>query len=60
MAQHEYQAVSRLGSAKRILRKIEEQEREGWELVSVQPIPLFILGGGGWVGQTALMRRPAS
>jgi len=58
MAQHEYTTFSCLGSSKRLLRKIERHEKEGWELVSIQPIPCFILGGGGWLGQAAFMRRP--
>ena len=60
MAQHKYQAFCRLFSVNRLLRKIEEQEREGWELVCIQPVPCFIFGAGGWLGQTAFMRKPVA
>jgi hypothetical protein len=46
-----------LFGTKRSLRKIEEKERLGWELVSIEPIPFFLFGSGGWIGRTVIMRR---
>ena len=44
-------------SLKKVLRKIEEHEAKGWEFVLMQPRLGIILGGGGWFGQTVVMRR---
>ena len=45
-------------SEEKVLRLISEYEQDGWELVSIYPRYLLLLGSGGGMGLVAIIRRP--
>lgn len=57
MIQYEYDKITSIFSEKRVLRKIEQREKEGWELYFLKQNKLFIFGSGGTIGLTAVMRK---
>ena len=57
MNQYQYEQFSDLFSPNSVLRKIEQREKEGWELYLLEPIRIFLFGTGGTGGLTAVMRK---
>ena len=55
---HEYKAVDVWFSTNKTMCRLEKEEREGWRLVTIQPLAFFIFGCGGFLGDTLILRRP--
>ncbi len=54
----EYKYIGNAFSPRKVLKQIEEHERAGWSLYSLDPALFFIFGSGGTSGMQAVMRRP--
>jgi hypothetical protein len=57
MKQYQYEEITSVLSSKKVLMKIEELEKEGWELYLLKQNQFLILGSGGTGGLTAIMRK---
>jgi hypothetical protein len=54
----QYKYIGNAFSPREVLKKVEEHERDGWSLYSLDPTLFLILGSGGTSGMQAVMRRP--
>lgn len=61
MAQrHAYRHVYSYVSVKKVLRQVEDLERQGWEFYQLYPLGIHFFGSGALDGLTAIMRRAAA
>ena len=57
MEQYDYKYLSSAFSSKKVLRQVEEYERDGWTWYFLRPALSFLFGSGGSSGMEAVMRR---